>query len=101
MSNFSKSEKEIYELRKQKIALLNDISNDSFPTKFNESTKISNIINEHIDIEEGTHTGISVTVRGRLLNARSFGKLLFYDICLLYTSPSPRDWLQSRMPSSA
>ena len=80
MSNFSKSEKEIYELRKQKIALLNDISNDSFPTKFNESTKISNIINEHIDIEEGTHTGVSVTVRGRLLNARSFGKLLFYDI---------------------
>ena len=80
MSNFSKSEKEIYELRKQKIAFLNDISNDSFPTKFNESTKISNIINEHIDIEEGTHTGISVTVRGRLLNARSFGKLLFYDI---------------------
>ncbi len=80
MSNFSKSEKEIYELRKQKIALLNDISNDSFPTKFNESTKISNIINEHRDIEEGTHTGISVTVRGRLLNARSFGKLLFYDI---------------------
>ena len=80
MSNFSKSEKEIYELRKQKIAFLNDISNDSFPTKFNESTKISNIINEHRDIEEGTHTGISVTVRGRLLNARSFGKLLFYDI---------------------
>ncbi len=80
MSNLSKSEKEIYELRKQKIALLNDISNDSFPTKFNESTKISNIINEHRDIEEGTHTGISVTVRGRLLNARSFGKLLFYDI---------------------
>ncbi|MDC2977147.1 lysine--tRNA ligase [bacterium] len=80
MSNFSKSEKEIYELRKQKIAFLNDISSDSFPTKFNESTKISNIINEHRDIEEGTHTGISVTVRGRLLNARSFGKLLFYDI---------------------
>ena len=80
MSNFSKSEKEIYELRKQKIAFLNDISNDSFPTKFNESTKISNIINEHRDIEEGAHTGISVTVRGRLLNARSFGKLLFYDI---------------------
>ena len=80
MSNFSKSEKEIYELRKQKIAFLNDISSDSFPTKFNESTKISNIINEHRDIQEGTHTGISVTVRGRLLNARSFGKLLFYDI---------------------
>ena len=22
-------------------------------------------------------------------------------VCLLYTSPSPRDWLESRMPSSA
>ena len=25
----------------------------------------------------------------------------FYDACLLYTSPSPRDGLLSRMPSSA
>ena len=25
----------------------------------------------------------------------------FYDICLLYTSPSPRDRTRSRMPSSA
>ena len=24
-----------------------------------------------------------------------------YDVCLLYTSPSPRDGLLSRMPSSA
>ena len=26
---------------------------------------------------------------------------IYYDICLLYTSPSPRDKRQSRMPSSA
>ena len=26
---------------------------------------------------------------------------LLYDVCLLYTSPSPRDGLLSRMPSSA
>ena len=25
----------------------------------------------------------------------------FYDVCLLYTSPSPRDYAASRMPSSA
>ena len=25
----------------------------------------------------------------------------FFSICLLYTSPSPRDWTISRMPSSA
>ena len=24
-----------------------------------------------------------------------------YDVCLLYTSPSPRDYAASRMPSSA
>ena len=26
---------------------------------------------------------------------------IYYNICLLYTSPSPRDGLLSRMPSSA
>ena len=26
---------------------------------------------------------------------------VLYDICLLYTSPSPRDRTRSRMPSSA
>ena len=29
------------------------------------------------------------------------GVLAFYAICLLYTSPSPRDRTRSRMPSSA
>ena len=32
------------------------------------------------------------------LSGRFFGQI---DICLLYTSPSPRDKRQSRMPSSA
>ena len=80
MDNFSKSEKEIYKLRKQKIAFLNDISEDSFPTKSNESVKISKIIEDHKNIKDGIQTGIFVSIRGRLLNARSFGKLLFYDI---------------------
>ena len=31
----------------------------------------------------------------------SLGKCVDYNICLLYTSPSPRDGLLSRMPSSA
>ena len=30
-----------------------------------------------------------------------FSELRVYDACLLYTSPSPRDGLLSRMPSSA
>ena len=29
------------------------------------------------------------------------GKRLSYQSCLLYTSPSPRDYAASRMPSSA
>ena len=29
------------------------------------------------------------------------GGIFLYDICLLYTSPSPRDRQRSRMPSSA
>ena len=33
---------------------------------------------------------------------RKFKELLeYYEICLLYTSPSPRDYAASRMPSSA
>ena len=36
------------------------------------------------------------------LNSPKFNdELLQYAICLLYTSPSPRDGLLSRMPSSA
>ena len=80
MDNFSKSEKEIYKLRKQKISFLNEISDESFPTKFSKSTTISNIVDEHKDIDDGTHTDIKVLIRGRLLNSRSFGKLLFFDI---------------------
>ena len=32
---------------------------------------------------------------------KMFGQSIMNDICLLYTSPSPRDLSTSRMPSSA
>ena len=38
--------------------------------------------------------------QGGLLNAIA-GSLAMVGVCLLYTSPSPRDGLLSRMPSSA
>ena len=44
--------------------------------------------------------GVSVTVKG----ANTIGTITDFDgnyTCLLYTSPSPRDKRQSRMPSSA
>ena len=36
-----------------------------------------------------------------LLGPSGCGKTTLLNICLLYTSPSPRDKRQSRMPSSA
>mgnify|MGYP003324120362 CR=1 FL=1 len=36
-----------------------------------------------------------------ILGASGSGKTTLLRICLLYTSPSPRDGLLSRMPSSA
>ena len=57
MDNFSKSEKEIYDLRKQKINFLNELTSNSFPTKFNESVKIADVIKEHSEIKDGEHTG--------------------------------------------
>ena len=42
------------------------------------------------------------SVDGEGLGGKSLAAIgIFYDVCLLYTSPSPRDKRQSRMPSSA
>ena len=46
-------------------------------------------------------------VKGVWVSAKSIPGRAFYfetylpEYCLLYTSPSPRDWMVSRMPSSA
>ena len=44
---------------------------------------------------------ISVVDLGIIRNVAWEEDVLCVDICLLYTSPSPRDGLLSRMPSSA
>ncbi len=80
MSNFSKSEKEIFELRKQKIGFFNEISSKSFPTSFEGTVDIEDIISKHKDINPGEHTGIDVLIKGRILQSRSFGKLSFFDL---------------------
>ena len=80
MSNFSKSEKEIFELRKQKISFFNELSSNSFPTSFEGTVDIENIITKHKDIDDGEHTAIDVLIKGRILQGRSFGKLSFFDL---------------------
>ena len=53
----------------------------------------------------GLAEGTDVTVMGWVVTVRGHGNIAFATIrdklCLLYTSPSPRDKRQSRMPSSA
>ena len=61
-----------------------DVSS-SFPD-FNNSSKLKAVLYKNLNVNE--------------VEARSSNDKL-YNICLLYTSPSPRDKRQSRMPSSA
>ena len=45
---------------------------------------------------------IAKNIKVNILNFREIHQLVkFHKICLLYTSPSPRDLRLSRMPSSA
>jgi lysyl-tRNA synthetase class 2 len=80
VTELSKSEKEIYNLRKEKVEKLKDIDIDSFPTNFKNTTFIEDIKNKHQSLEDGEQTDISVLVRGRILSIRSFGKLTFIDV---------------------
>ena len=80
MTDLSKSEKEIYDLRKQKVAEIKSSSIDSYATFVENSTPISSIIEAHDSLEEGEQTEIAALIRGRLTNIRSFGKLTFMDV---------------------
>src|SRR5210317_366181 len=80
MSNFSKSEQEIYDLRLEKIQYFLEHDKDAFPTEFPAASKIQEVINKHSDLSEAEHSGVEVQIHGRILNGRSFGKLSFYDL---------------------
>ena len=80
MSNFSKSEKEIYDLRAEKIQFFLENYKDAFPTEFTATSNIKDIVTKHADLEEAEYSGVDVQVRGRILNGRSFGKLSFFDL---------------------
>ena len=45
--------------------------------------------------------GACAAIGGKLLKDMGFKSIVLLEGCLLYTSPSPRDGLLSRMPSSA
>ena len=80
MTELSKSEKEIYDLRREKVNKLIDKGIESFPTHFKNASFINDIHEEHQSLSNGEQTNISVVVRGRVLSIRSFGKLTFIDV---------------------
>ena len=77
--------------------------------------EVTRRLQAHVDAGDIAGVVAGVVRHGRLVYLQAFGALdrerslamrddaLFrlYSICLLYTSPSPRDGLLSRMPSSA
>ena len=63
------------------------------------NVQITNLIDKPLDYVEGFVREINSNKE--LINEKRMVLLYGYEPCLLYTSPSPRDKRQSRMPSSA
>ena len=89
------------------VFLLNVNADDSFfddDTVFDESggefdewSDDSDVFGEDADIEKKTLSWLDFGVTQKW----GFNPASDYSTCLLYTSPSPRDVEESRMPSSA
>ena len=69
--------------------------NDTLPSIFSSDMAIGRYIAQRagIGINASRIRGINAKIRG--------GEVAHTGVCLLYTSPSPRDLMRSRMPSSA
>ena len=61
----------------------------------------SNVGDSRLSKESNNHFGIKCKSKCKGCTCRNYHDDDYYDICLLYTSPSPRDATLSRMPSSA
>ena len=84
------------DLAKVKINSIIDITN-----KFTTALKSEQKKRYCGDGECKTLPFMTVDFKGNEVLTRSFIPTAYHIFCLLYTSPSPRDGLLSRMPSSA
>ena len=76
----------LYKFSDNKFILLSDVNFNKDP---NDATYGVSVVDMNNDGKDD------------LIIARESGGYIYYNNCLLYTSPSPRDGLLSRMPSSA
>ena len=93
-------EKELEKLKDYKYGFSTDIENFKAPKGLNEDVIkfISNIKKEPKWLLDWR---LKAYNRVKVLKEPNWQKPKYPKICLLYTSPSPRDGLLSRMPSSA
>ena len=86
----------------EKITIESEVNIDKSP-RINVISKFQNKKNEILTIAEVNlvlinKLNFSIIRKRPDFLSEAFSKL---NGCLLYTSPSPRDWMVSRMPSSA
>ena len=66
--------------RSAKVASLRDAGIDPYPVRFERSHLAADLHRSHADLAPGVETEESVTVAGRVMLHRSFGKLMFATI---------------------
>ena len=65
----------------------------------NDTQQVEATVEQAIDL--GLRADEFEMIKGILGRTPNFTETAIYSVCLLYTSPSPRDRTRSRMPSSA
>ena len=78
LDHFSRNITEL--ARKGKLEEILKIDSTSLPHSFTTTTSLAHIRGEYKDLGAGAKTSVNVIVAGRIISARSFGKLVFFDI---------------------